>query len=48
MYFYAQIDGGVCTAVTQTAAPLVGDQFVPLDFLDVSKLGQAYSNGAWQ
>lgn len=48
MYFYAQLENGVCTAVTQASQPLIGPQFVQLDFLDFSKLGQTYGNGVWQ
>ena len=48
MYFFAQLNGSnVCTAVTQTAGPLVGSQFVPIDFLDLSLLGKTWNGSAW-
>ena len=48
MYYYAQLNGSsVCVAVTQTAGPLVGAQFVPLASLDTSVLGKTWNGSAW-
>jgi hypothetical protein len=48
MYFYAQINGaGLCTAVTQTAGPLVSEFQIAIASLDVSYLGRTYSGGVW-
>ncbi len=48
MYF-AQINGaGVCVAVTQSSAPLVGAQFVPLASLDISVLGKKWNGSSWE
>lgn len=47
MYFYAQLSAGVCIAVTQSKAPLVGAHFIPLTSCDFSYLGRSYSQGQW-
>lgn len=48
MYFYAQLNGAnVCTAVTQTAGPLVGAQFILLSSFDPSVLGKTWNGLAW-
>lgn len=45
--FYAQLSGDICVAVTQSAGPLVGPQFIPLDSFDVSVLGMRWTGSTW-
>lgn len=46
--YYAQLNGSsICVAVTQSAAPLVGPQFVPLASFDTSVLGKKWTGSEW-
>ena len=50
MKTYAQISGGVCVAITQSAiapTPVAGDLFVEIASYDSSYLGRAYAGGKW-
>jgi hypothetical protein len=48
MHYSAQLDEtGLCKAVTETSAPLIGSLFVPLDFFDLSRLGKSWDGDAW-
>lgn len=45
--YYAQITGGVVTAVTETAAPIDAPNMIAIDSLDASLLGQSYAAGVF-
>lgn len=47
MFNYAQIDGGICIAVTQTHEPVIAPNMVPLAEYSPALLGQAYSGGVF-
>lgn len=46
--FYAQLNGSsICVAVTQSAGPLIGAQFIPIASLNVDLLGMKWTGSAW-
>lgn len=48
MYFYAQLnDSGICISVTQTAGPMEGPNFVPIDGIDPSLIGRHWNGTGW-
>lgn len=48
MHYYAELDGSNrCQAVTETSGTLSGPQFVPLTFLDLSRLGKTWNGTTW-
>ena len=48
MTCYAQLnDSGICVAITQPGAPLIGPQFVVIGTLDASVLGKRWTGSAW-
>ena len=48
MYFAQLNVANVCVAVTQSAAPLIGPEFVALTFLDTSVLGKKWNGASWE
>lgn len=48
MYFAQLNENGICVSVTQPAAPLVGPEFIPLTFLDMSVLGKKWNGTGWE
>lgn len=45
--YYAQITGGIVTAITETSGPIDSADMVLIEALDASLLGQTYDNGAF-
>jgi hypothetical protein len=45
MHYYAQLQGDICVAVTQTSGPLVGPEFIVLAGYDPSLCGQRHVGG---
>lgn len=43
--YYAQITNGIVTTVSELAGEVDDPNLIPIDWLDTSKLGKAYSNG---
>jgi hypothetical protein len=47
MPYYAQITNGTVTSVTESHSPIASPDMVEISSLDVSLLGQTYTNGVF-